>query len=243
MGFHPIYYITTVCPTLERSLDMMEQYIAHGAVALQVDLPSRNPIYETPFVQEMMAKALAAHENYDVFLNALRQLKQKHPALALHMVVYPDVIATIGLDEFAAFYQQAGLSSVMLAAFDSTLDAALQARGLTVIHSFGRQLDEASLQAAAVSTPQDIYVLVYRSNEAPERPDPRTFQEKLASIRASGIQAQIYAVEGIKTKEMMEEIKIAGADGALVGNVLMRLWDDETALWNQFDTFQAFVEN
>ena len=40
----------------------------------------------------------------------------------------------------------------------------------------------------------------------------------------------------------MAERKNAGAQGAIVGNVLMRLWNDEEKLWKLLDEFQSYTE-
>ena len=163
MAFTPIYYLTIACPTLERTMAMAEEYYAHGAHAFQFDFPSRVPTLEPPLVQEMMAKALAASDGYGVYLDALVTLKRRRPEAELHLVVYPDVVESIG------------------------------------------------------------------------------FAQKLDYLRTHGVSARFYSVEGIADADMMAEVRAAGAQGALVGNVLMQLWDTASGPWQMLDTFQALA--
>ena len=40
MGFKIMYYVTIACPTVEKTLEMIDQYVAHGVDSLQIDMPS-----------------------------------------------------------------------------------------------------------------------------------------------------------------------------------------------------------
>ena len=100
MAFYPIYYITLVCPDLATSKQKIEEYIAHGARALQIDMPSKDPVFETPFVRENMKRALQIYEGYDTYLDFFRRIREKYPYLELHLVAYPDVVERIGKDKY-----------------------------------------------------------------------------------------------------------------------------------------------
>ena len=43
MSFSVIYYVCIACPTVERTLEMVDRYVAHGAKAFQIDMPSKDP--------------------------------------------------------------------------------------------------------------------------------------------------------------------------------------------------------
>ena len=45
-----------------------------------------------------------------------------------------------------------------------------------------------------------------------------------------------------KTEVIRFAVKEAGGRGAIIGNVLMHLWDDEESLWSLFEEFQSLAE-
>ena len=66
--------------------------------------------------------------------------------------------------------------------------------------------------------------------------------DRVKLARDGGVKCQIWAVAEIATGADMAERKNAGMQGAIVGNVLMRLWDDEDKLWKLLDEFQSYAE-
>lgn len=242
MKFRIIYYITLVCPTLETSLQKVEEYIEHGATALQIDMPSREPIYETPFVAEMMRKALEEYNGYDRFLDAFCEIRKKHPSLELHLVVYPDVVESVGLERFTEFYHEVGFSSLMLVSTDAALRKRLLEAGMTLFTTFSKRFSDEEIGVAATLPQNGVTAVNYRKHAECERTEIPRFADKIHYLRDRGVRANIFAVEGIGTPEMMCEVRDAGTDGALVGNVLMRLWNEPDKLWKLFEDFQS-VEN
>lgn len=242
MGFQPIYYITLVCPSLEDSLEKIREYIQHGAKALQIDMPSRNPVYETPFVREMMEKALKEYSGYTRFMQELRTVCKEYPDVEMHLVLYPDVIESIGLERFAEYFLEAGYSSLMLVSTDQNLRARLRQAGITLLSSVSVDMTEEEVARAAQAQAEEVITLCYRLHATSARIEYPTYADKLRFLRQRGVRARLFAVEGIATKEMMQEVRDAGADGALVGNVLMRLWDKPDKLWNLFDQFQSLAD-
>lgn len=242
MSFRPIYYISIACPTIENSINMIEQYIAHGADAIQVDMPSTNPLYETEFIAQCMAQALRSYPGYDIYWDALRRVKQAHRELELHLVVYPDVIEQIGRDRFAACCNEIEIASVMIAGGSRELSCFLLGQGITVIGRIDRMLDTGQLLQLREEGASGIYNFNYKHHREAAPHGCKSFAEKIAYIRRMGVTCRILAVEGIADEQMMREVKEAGADGALVGNVLMRLWGDDAALWSLFRAFEALKE-
>ena len=72
MGFTVVYYVCIACPTIERTIEMVDRYVAHGAKAFQIDMPSKDPFSETEFVKKMMKESLSANLTYDDYMNGIR---------------------------------------------------------------------------------------------------------------------------------------------------------------------------
>ena len=240
--FQVIYYITLVCPTLEASLQKIEEYIAHGAKALQIDMPSREPTLETPFVAEMMAEALKKYHGYDHFMAALMDVRKRHPDVEIHLVLYPDVIESIGIQRFVEFFKAGDFSSLMLVSADAPLRDALCAAGIPLLSYMSKDMPQQEVMEAAQLPATDVLALNYRQHVQSARTEYPSYADKIRYLREQGIRTRLFAVEGIATPEMMREVCDAGTDGALVGNVLMRLWDNEDKLWELFKQFQKVAQ-
>ena len=238
MAFYPIYYITLVCPDLATSKQKIEEYIAHGARALQIDMPSKDPVFETPFVRENMKRALQIYEGYDTYLDFFRRIREKYPYLELHLVAYPDVVERIGREKFVSFCKEINITSFMPVSSDQEYRCSFKKDGLVVIENMDVNLPDAEVEYAAGLKENEVITLNYRRHRECTRQDCAGFRDKINYLRRQGVTAKVYAVEGIVNAGMMKEVKEAGAERAFVGNVLMKLWDDEKSLWELFDAFQ-----
>lgn len=242
MSFCPIYYVSLCTPTIDRTLGMIDKYAAHGARSIQLDMPAENPIYESLLVKSYMKTALSIYDGYEPYMIAIAAIGQKHPGLKIHLVVYPEVIQAIGAKEFLCFAKANRLESVMVAGGDPKTIDFLKQSGIAVIARISRDLDDESLRQARQASPDSYFNFNYKRHREIEPHGLKSFAERVSYIRAFGVKARILAVEGIADGEMMAEVKAAGCDGALLGNALMSLWDDEDKLWKAFDEFQCFEE-
>ena len=78
------------------------KYVAHGAKAFQIDMPSKDPFSETDFVKELMKNSLIDDSSYDRYMDGIREIRRRHPQIDLHVVVYDDVVDSIGVEKFIA---------------------------------------------------------------------------------------------------------------------------------------------
>ena len=239
--FQPIYYVTGSLGSVEKSVQMMEQYMLHGARAFQVDMPSQNPVYETDLIKQAMQDALKRYDGYEPYMDSFCALRQRHPEAVLHCVLYPDVIRAIGMERLTGFVKEAGVSTVMVAGGDAETLALLAGHHIATIGRIDKNLLDDQLKKISLESPDRYYNFNYKHHREQAPHGCETFQQKIAYIRNTGVCATILAVEGVKHGDMMSEVKQAGTDGALVGNALMNLWNDETALWELFEQFQAFA--
>ena len=241
MSFYPIYYITIVCPDLETSRAKIEEYIAHGAKALQIDMPSKEPVLETLFVKENMKRALEMYKDYDVYLNFFREIREKYPLVEIHLVAYPDVVENIGREKFITFCKATGIASFMPVSSDPEYRHSFKRDGLVVIESIDVNLSDEDIEWAVKLHENEVITVNYKRHRECLRKGCTTLKEQIEFLRSQGVKARIYAVEGITDARMMKEVRDAGINGAFVGNVLMRLWDNEENLWKLFDEFQRLA--
>ncbi len=245
MSFQVIYYINIACPTIEKSLEMVDKYIEHGAKALQIDLPSKNPFEETPLVKKMMLDSIKRSDNYDLYMDAVREIRRRHPELELHIVVYTDVVDSIGIEKFVEFGKQIRVASFMIPFNRRQIWEYIEQHDIPDMKVILNSLPDDEIAAAVETCRKGYKSIVSLRNRKPgetDRPGCETWAGRYNYARAAGITAPIVSVFGIKTKQALQEVKDSGADGAIIGNVLMNLWNDEDALWDLFDQFQSLQE-
>lgn len=242
MAFSITYYISLACPTVEKSLEMIDRYIEKGATGFQIDMPSRDPYGETDFVKKMMSDALAAHSDYAYYMDAFRRIRAKHKDLNLSIVVYKDVIDTIGIEVFTDFCKEISMYSVRLAGNDERVPYTeyMTSHGLFCIEGVGYYMPQEHIDWV-MGRSCIVTLRTKRKTEAPNR-GLETWSQRIGYLRDKGVQAPIYAIADMRTAEDLKAAKDGGADGTIVGNVLMQLWDDEERLWAKFQELQSVAE-
>jgi len=237
-SFHLIHYISLGSPSIEYSLSKAEEYLDYGVKALQFDLPSRNPYRESPFIQEKMAYAYKKYGNYEVFLEALTNFRQKHPDFEMQMVSYEDVVLTIGTTRYIQFCQKNHIKTVRIAG-TGVIERArmdMNGAGIDTLTYIDFNLPQEDIDFA-IQTGRAIMLRNVRTNQVP-RDNMVSWKNRMAFIRKCGATAPIYATAGIKNGTGLLEAKEAGASGAYVGSCLMDLWDDDKAMLALLDDLE-----
>lgn len=241
MKFYPVYYFTLACPTIERTLDMVDRYVEKSGIrGIQIDMPSSDPYGETDLVKKMMADALTTYNgNYDVFMDAIRSIRKKHPDLEIHVVVYPDVVDVIGIEKFTDFCKEINAFTVRIAGTDTFSDyiSYLDKNGLPTSDYINYSRPDTDIERCK-NTTGIIHMRTRRKTEAVNS-ELQTWRQRLDYVRGKGVTARIFATADMTTAQDLITAREAGADGVYVGNVLMRLWDNEAALWPLLAEMQA----
>ena len=242
MSFSVIYYVCIACPTVEWTLEMVDRYVAHGAKAFQIDMPSKDPFSETDFVKEMMKNTLSEGVGYDTYMDGIREIRRRHPELELHVVVYNDVVDAIGVEKFIAFGKEIGVRSFMIPGASLENFERIESEGIKIFRSIPHELPEARIQLAIAGGENSFISLRNKKPGEHDVPGYETWPKKFAYIRQRGVKGRVYSVFGIRTYEQLLEVRQTGGAGAIIGNVLMRLWDDEEKLWPLMESFQSLAE-
>ncbi len=245
MNFKPIYYICVACPTIDRTLEMVDQYVAHGARALQIDMPSKDPYAETPLVKAMMATSLVQYQGYDEYMNALREMRRRHPDLELHVVVYHDVVESIGLERFVAFGKEINVASFLIPNNTEETSQYIERNGIVDMKIIVHAMPEHEIRSCVQAGKNGISGIVAIRNQKPDEvstPGLETYGKKYAYLQERGVTSPIYSVFGIQTAEELFAVKQVGSAGAIIGNVLMNLWDQPDALWKRFAELNALAD-
>jgi tryptophan synthase alpha subunit len=118
----------------------------------------------------------------------------------------------------------------------------LELNGFKVFRIVTHQLSEVRIQLAVAVGKDGIVSLRNRKPGETDVPGYETFEKKYKYIRSRGIMSPVYSVFGISNKEELMNIKKSGAQGAIIGNALMKLWNNKEAFCKLLDEFQSLVE-
>lgn len=244
MGFKIMYYVTIACPTVDKTLEMIDKYVEHGVDSLQIDMPSADPFGETDFVKEMMRNGLKNGYSYDDYMDAIRKVRAKYPAVDISIVVYSDVIESIGLDRYMAFLEEIGAKDNILCTEDEALFKSFDEKGLTYITGISYNDPEYDIEQNQRFKDDGNHIAAMRTRRRTDALNRRcdSWKDRVKLARESGLACKLYAVADVQTPEDVAERKEAGLDGVIIGNVLMRLWEDEEELWKRLAAFEAYVE-
>ena len=241
MKLSPVFYIINGWPSVEKTIEMVDKYVEHGVHAIQICMPSTDPYGESKFIQERMRHAIDKYGlEYDVFMDCIREIRKRHPQIEFHQVLYNDVAASIGLEKFADYCLEVQTYTVMVDN-NETADY-LNSRGIRTTDFLHYDMPEEMVKRAI----RTKNLVMLRSNNRYEDMAPReglaTWKDRISWLRQRGVEGPIYPVSGISTKDQLQEVKEAGADGAYIGTALMELWDDEKKLWEKLDSFKSLTE-
>ena len=247
--FRLIYYITFGVPSIAASQQMMRFYANCGAKYLQLDLPCRNPdpTIEKEYVINRMQQALAACDDFQLYLDAIAQVKAEYPQLEIEMTLYEDTVAELGADALVAFAEKVGMTRLSWITSRTAPDAALLQKlrdaGLQILHPVLFHLPQQEIDAAVEAAEPVILMLEGgEGNSEPPRKGCETVPQALQYLRSCGVQGPICATMGIRTPQRAAELRCQGADGAYIGSVLMKVWDQPEELARLIREFEQVAQ-
>ena len=218
-------FLTLGDPTPERSLEAIEALVKGGADALELGIPFSDPVADGPTIQASALRALEAGTTPSRCFELLSELRARHPALPIGLLVYANLVAGPGLEAFYARAAAAGVDSVLVAdvptfEVEPFLAAAAQAEVAPVLIA-PPNLDAARLEQIARWSAGYTYV-VTRAGVTGARDTLSLANASLAErLKAAGAAPPIYGF-GISQPEHVQAALAAGAAGAISGSALVR---------------------
>lgn len=241
MSFRIMYYVSTACPTVERTKEMVDLYVENGVDFFQFDLPSSDPYAETDYMKQVMKQALEINDDYDYYMDAIRAIRRQYPGIDISMVVYSDVVQKIGLEKFVLFLKEIGAVYSGIADMTQEDYDCFDKYGVSYFNAVSYSDPEYDLERLVEKGVTENDLIGMRTRRRVETINRKcdSWADRVKMVREYGIQSKLYAVADIKTKDDMIERRDAGMDGAIVGNILMNKWDDREALLEVLHSFQS----
>lgn len=237
-----IGYLSLGHPTLNRSLEMADAYFEAGCDAIEIGIPSPNPKYEKETIRTWMQQAYATESNYEVYFQAIGELKAKYPDKEIYTMVYQEVLDMVTPRRYADFCIEAKV--------DCIISANLSAESIQVLDamevkrcSFGSLVLDPSRLEACKGPGGLIYCQAKFWPTMTPVPGYDTLKKVLAYKRSIGITRPIYCGGGIQTIDDARMVKDAGADGFFLGTALITLADDLDSLKNVIRSYCEAVSD
>ena len=217
-------------PDLESSHELMNLFLKSGADLVEVAMPSYDPRCDSRQIAQAGLRAFQSESDLVPYFEVLRQMRSDHPHEPLEFMFYSDILQKYGIREFVGEIISADVDAALLA--DSVLmpekvleelDMYLKPSGIPRIRFMPHPFDEKLLPDFRANA-REFVILQSIADQGGHRPfvDPanRSLVQKLHSLNMT---AAVTLGYGINSPERVREALKTGADGIIVGTVLVEM--------------------
>lgn len=217
-------FMTAGVPSPEASPRLFAAMAAGGADGLEVGIPYSDPLMDGPVIQEASRAAIAAGASLDTSLAVLGRVVSETglPTLAMS---YANPVLRRGVDRFCATLAEAGAGGLIVPDLpveeSAPLRKAAARRGLGVVSFVAPTSGRDRIEAVAAADPLFVYA-VAEMGVTGEREEGGAHAAELVERVRAVTDAPIVLGVGVSTPEQARRAAEAGADGVIVGSVLVR---------------------
>lgn len=232
-------------PDLDGSLELTDLYLQAGSDLIEIAMPSHDPRCDSRQIAEAGARAFDNQTDLNPYFDTIRQIRKSHPNEPLEVMFYSDVLLGYGIQGFVDQLASADVDALLLA--DSVLlgedvlgplDEHLQPTGIPRIRFMPHPFNDGLLDDFARNA--HLFVILQAiADEAGNRPvvDPAN-RGLVERLRAIHMDAAITLGYGINSPERVKESVATGADGIIVGTVLVDLIHD-----GDYEVLRGFIQS
>ena len=215
-------------PDLTTTFELLEIALNVGVDVFEIGIPISNPVLDSRVMRESMNRALAFSSDYDWYLDVLGEMRAKFSEAAFEVMIYSETVEKIGLEKLCEALIKAQMDSVLVAdgvfkgqEYLRTLDDLLLPHGIFPIRFVPHPLDQRQFDDLKQNA--SGFMIVQTKTDAQGRRDSVLDENRnsIESIRQAGIHAPIIFAYGIRTPEEARKCISLGADGVLIGTVML----------------------
>ena len=215
-------------PDLETTFKLLEIAMDAGVDVFEIGIPMSAPYLDSQVMRDSMNRALAFSAQHDFYLEALHKIRERFPQVIVEVMIYHETVMEIGLDKFCAALEEARMDCVLVAdavfkgnAFLGLLDQKLLPGNIYPIRFVPHPYDTG--QFADLKRNGRGFIIVQTKTD-PQGLRPGILDENrqsLQEIRSAGIELPLIFAYGIQTPADVRKCISLGADGVLIGTVLL----------------------
>jgi len=215
-------------PDIRTTFELVELALEEGVDVFEIGIPISEPVLDSDVMHDSMNRALDFTADYNVYLKTLKELRQSFPQAVFEVMIYHKTVMEIGFEKFCA------------ALIDAQMDCVLVADAVFIGEEFLQSLDHQLLPheiypirfVPSPFNPNQIedlkqnahgFIVVQTIKDAEGRRDTvlKANQQTLSEIRKAGTQIPLVLAYGIRTPDDVHSCLALGADGVLIGTVLL----------------------
>ncbi len=221
-----IGYIPLGTPTLKESIRRINDYVSVGCEAVEISFPLYDPVGENETIVEFMRTALSACSDYESYCEAIKDVRDEHKGLEINLLVFSEVIESIGIERFSNLCNECQIGSVISPDIDShkELKKQLEDREIRFVAPFHYDVDDDELEVC-LNCKGFVYTQAFPPSWQKVKEGYDNPKQLIDYLREKGVKQPIYAGVGIKDLKDVKIVKEAGADGYFVGSSLLKLWN------------------
>lgn len=231
-----ICYITLGNPTIAQSKQLIEHYVAAGCDTVEIDLPTRNPLYVNDFIRNGMNTALDSCADYNEYLAAVADIHKNYPQTSIIFTLFENIIMEVGPAKMLEFCKTNAEAIVYVGEEHPEVRQQFMDAGVKVSSFIRYHMPEDEIEAA-MQTNGFIYLQAKPDGEV--KPGCQTLKDCIAYLRSRGLTRPIYCGMGMYAPEDVKMVRESGGDGAFAGSVILKLHDRPQELIQTIRAFKA----
>jgi tryptophan synthase alpha chain len=216
-------------PSLEQSWEIIQALIEGGADALELGIPFSDPIADGPVNQAGMVRALEAGVTPRDCFTLLARVREHYPAIPIGLLLYANLLAAPGVDQFYSAAAEAGVDAILVADVP-TAEAepfvnAARAQGIRPVFIAPPNANERQLRDIARLTEGYTYVVTRAGITGYQETLQLTTEDvldRLAELKAPPALLGF----GIARPEHVGQALATGAAGAIAGSATVRIVEE-----------------
>jgi tryptophan synthase alpha chain len=222
-----IPFITCGDPSAAATVELMHAMTTAGADVIELGVPFSDPMADGPVIQKASERALTAGMTLRGVLAVVAQYRAQGGELPVVLMGYANPIERMGVAQFAAAAQAAGVDGVLVVDYppeEAVEQAALfKARGLAPIFLLSPTTTDARIACVAAAASGYIYYVSIKGITGAASLDVGAVTEKLTTIRRLTT-LPLGVGFGISSPESAAAVAKV-ADAVVIGSKLIQLMD------------------
>jgi tryptophan synthase alpha chain len=215
-------------PDIETTFELVKIASDVGVDAIELGIPIADPFLDSDVMRKSMVRALAHTQDYKVYIATLGKLREKYPDMPFEVMIYHATAMTIGLDNFCKSVVDTGMDAVLVAdgvfkgrEYLTGLDRKLLDKGVIPIRFVPHPFDPGQIDDLRNNAHGFIVVQTKADSKGERTVVLDENKVVLDGIRNGGVKIPLVMAYGIKTPADIQKCISMGADGVLIGTVLL----------------------
>ncbi len=215
-------------PSPEATNQQVQIAVECGVDIVELGIPYANPYLDSTIMKDSMKRALDWSDDPEDYLDYLKKIRKIFPEIPFEIMVYYDTVMQIGLKHFSECLKEAQIDAVLVAdyvdkdeAFLNELDKSLDGTGVLPIRFVPHPFNPLQIQDLKANGRGFIIAQTMTDNSGKRKQVLAKNKEKIDFLRESGIETPIVSAYGIKTTDDIKKCIELGADGVLLGTVIL----------------------